>query len=155
MESYFEINEELGMIAYATPVVMQGSCMACHGDPANSLSGDGKDPMGFAMEGWAPGDRRGAYILTAPISKIEEQVAGIEEATIKWALALILLTCMIVFFGVKKLNHSLTGMMNQILRALMKCRLLRRKFRMRARRSPKVLRSKRLRSRRRPLRWKK
>jgi methyl-accepting chemotaxis protein len=67
----FIVDREAGVIAFARPVVMSQSCMACHGNPSNSPSGDGKDLLGFSMEGWSPGERHGAYILSAPISEID------------------------------------------------------------------------------------
>lgn len=57
-----------GLLAYARPVIMSQSCMACHGDPATSRAGNGRDVLGFPMEGWKAGERRGAYVLTIPTS---------------------------------------------------------------------------------------
>jgi methyl-accepting chemotaxis protein len=61
-------DTESGLLAYARPVIMSQSCMACHGDPATSRTGNGRDALGFPMEGWKPGERRGAYVLTIPTS---------------------------------------------------------------------------------------
>lgn len=71
-EEFFEVNRKNGVIAYARPVILSQSCMSCHGDPSMSPTGDGKDILGFRMEGWKPGERRGIYLLTAPISEIDE-----------------------------------------------------------------------------------
>lgn len=116
MEEYFVIDEESGLIAYATPVVMEQSCLVCHGDPANSPTGDGKDVMGFAMENWRAGEHHGAYILTAPIEKIDKQVEGIRVASFKWAPFMIVIVTAFVYFGVSKLNGVLAGVTNQILK---------------------------------------
>jgi methyl-accepting chemotaxis protein len=43
------------------PVRLQASCLSCHGDPANSPTGDGKDVLGFPMENaesWATSKAR-------------------------------------------------------------------------------------------------
>jgi methyl-accepting chemotaxis protein len=44
-------------LVYMRAIKLDASCMMCHGDPATSPSGDGKDMLGFAMENWKPGDR--------------------------------------------------------------------------------------------------
>ncbi|MCH8524012.1 MAG: methyl-accepting chemotaxis protein [Balneolales bacterium] len=67
---YFSVDESMGQIIYARAVVLTQDCLACHGNPANSPTGDGKDMLGFTMEGWSAGDVRGAFILRAPISEI-------------------------------------------------------------------------------------
>jgi chromosome segregation ATPase len=75
-----------GLIAYARPVIMSKSCMACHGNPANSSTGDGRDVLGFQMENWKPGDRQGAYVLTVPVSYMDTPIReGMIEA-VTWAL---------------------------------------------------------------------
>ena len=82
----FVMDHKAGLIAYARPVVMSQSCMACHGSPANSVTGDGKDILGFQMENWKPGERRGAYILTVPMSELDGPVReGMIEA-VTWSL---------------------------------------------------------------------
>jgi len=54
-------------LVLARPVRLQASCLACHGDPAKSLTGDSKDPLGFPMENLHLGDIKGAFVLKANI----------------------------------------------------------------------------------------
>lgn len=79
-------DRQAGVFAYARPVIMSESCMACHGNPANSRTGNGKDVLGFQMEGWKAGDRQGAYILTVPLSDVygptERMMLEVTEWTI-------------------------------------------------------------------------
>lgn len=63
-DSYEMVDRDLGKVIYAKPVIITESCLGCHGDPATSPTGDGKDILGYRMEGWAEGDIVGAYILT-------------------------------------------------------------------------------------------
>jgi methyl-accepting chemotaxis protein len=96
----FVVDREAGVVAYARPVIMSQSCMACHGNPAKSITGDGKDVLGFQMEGWSPGERRGAYVLTAPISEVDapRQEAMVEALTyaVPSALAILALSVGVV-----------------------------------------------------------
>ena len=42
--------------------ILDKRCMACHGDPKNSPSGDGKDALGFPMENMKLEDIKGAKV---------------------------------------------------------------------------------------------
>lgn len=44
---YFFEDREHDELVLARPVRLEASCLACHGDPAKSLTGDGKDVLGF------------------------------------------------------------------------------------------------------------
>ncbi len=89
----FIVDRESGVVAYARPVIMSQSCMACHGSPSKSPTGDGKDLLGFQMENWSPGERRGAYVLSAPISEIDapRRESMIEALTYSIPSALVIL----------------------------------------------------------------
>ena len=67
---FFEYDKVNDRIVYARPVKLTSDCLACHGDRSLSATGDGKDVLGFPMEGWRTGDVRGAFILTSGTEKI-------------------------------------------------------------------------------------
>ncbi len=52
---------------YIYPLYIEHRCLKCHGDPARSPTGDGKDITGFQMEGYKLGELRGAISLIFPI----------------------------------------------------------------------------------------
>ncbi len=52
---------------YIYPLYIEERCLKCHGDPANSPTGDDKDLTGFEMENYKPGELRGAISLAFPI----------------------------------------------------------------------------------------
>jgi methyl-accepting chemotaxis protein len=62
--------------------------MMCHGKPGNEhdLEKDGKDPLGFAMEGWSAGDTHGAYHVVMPLETVDSNVAGFIGAGLAWTL---------------------------------------------------------------------
>jgi methyl-accepting chemotaxis protein len=76
------INPESNTYTYMRAIRLDESCMICHGDPAeydardDNGAYDGKDILGFAMEGWKPGDMHGAYEIEMPLSVVDAQVAG-------------------------------------------------------------------------------
>jgi methyl-accepting chemotaxis protein len=65
---YFSYDREHQQLILARPVRLAASCLDCHGDPAKSPTGDGRDFLGFPMEGMKLGDLRGAFILRAPMT---------------------------------------------------------------------------------------
>ena len=64
---YFLHDREKAEIVFARPVRLAESCLGCHGDPANSPTGDGKDLLGFPMENMKAGDIKGAFVLKAKL----------------------------------------------------------------------------------------
>ncbi len=70
------INEETNSLLYLRLIKLDDSCMMCHGDPATSPNGDGKDLLGFQMENWKPGDMHGAFAVSMPLDPVDAQVAG-------------------------------------------------------------------------------
>lgn len=113
-QEYFREDRNLGLIVYAQPVVMQRSCLACHGDPATSASGDGKDVLGYAMENWRAGERHGAYILTAPVARVDEPVlAGVTKASLFVLPAAFLLVIGVLVF-IKGIKQQLDGVMHDL-----------------------------------------
>ncbi len=112
--SAFVIDKGMGLAGYVRPVRMSSSCMLCHGHPATSRSGDGKDILGFPMEGWKPGEVRGAYILTVPLSEIDKPVREGVLRALLWSLpagGLILLISMGIVLRInRRLQHTTVAM---------------------------------------------
>jgi methyl-accepting chemotaxis protein len=76
------INPETNTLHYMRAIELDATCMSCHGDPAKYDSKDekgnfdGKDLLGFAMEGWKPGYMHGAYELAMPLATMDQHVAS-------------------------------------------------------------------------------
>lgn len=65
---YFSENKDTGELVLARPIRFSRSCLTCHGSPESSPTKDGRDLLGFEMEGAKVGDLKGAFVLTAPMS---------------------------------------------------------------------------------------
>ncbi|MGP1309229.1 MAG: methyl-accepting chemotaxis protein [Phycisphaerales bacterium] len=72
------VNTQTNALHYMRAIELDQSCMMCHGKPGNEFDadGDGKDPLGFAMEGWKVGDTHGAYEIVIPLQTLDQKVAG-------------------------------------------------------------------------------
>ncbi|MDX2115358.1 MAG: methyl-accepting chemotaxis protein [Planctomycetota bacterium] len=81
-DSLGRINREENSLHYMRAIKLDESCMMCHGDPerydVRNEKGefDGKDALGFTMEGWEPGDMHGAYELVMPLTVVDNQVSS-------------------------------------------------------------------------------
>jgi methyl-accepting chemotaxis protein len=67
-KSYFLDDKKNNRLIMATPIRLSSSCLICHGNPANSPSGNGLDLIGFKMENMKENDIKGAFVLIADMS---------------------------------------------------------------------------------------
>lgn len=67
---YIRVDEAANLIVYARPIKLSQDCLACHGDPATSPTGDGKDILGFPMENWHTGEVHGAFVLKSSLDHV-------------------------------------------------------------------------------------
>ncbi|MBL9193829.1 MAG: DUF3365 domain-containing protein [Opitutaceae bacterium] len=65
---YFVQDSKENKLVLARPVYLEQSCLSCHGNPANSPTKDGLDPLGFPMEGLTQGEIKGIFVLEAPMT---------------------------------------------------------------------------------------
>jgi methyl-accepting chemotaxis protein len=81
---YFSIDEKANNLVLARPIRLTADCLSCHGDPANSPTKDGKDVLGFRMENWREGEVHGAFVLRAPLAKVDAVARAGLLKTIFW-----------------------------------------------------------------------
>jgi len=81
---FFEIDKASGVMTYARPIRLTEDCLACHGDPKNSPTGDGKDILGFQMENWRAGEVHGAFILKAKMDAVDAVIRAGILSTVSW-----------------------------------------------------------------------
>jgi methyl-accepting chemotaxis protein len=72
LSEFFAVDKQKNQVIYARPVRMTADCMTCHGDPATSPTGDGKDLMGFRMEGWRAGEVHGMFVLKSDLDRVDQ-----------------------------------------------------------------------------------
>jgi methyl-accepting chemotaxis protein len=92
---FARVNEADNALHYMRAIRLDESCMMCHGVPGNQwdTDGDGKDPLGFAMESWSIGDTHGAYQVVVPLDTMDQQVAGFIGHGLMWTTPLVLGAC--------------------------------------------------------------
>ena len=98
-DEYFFENSKTNQLVLARPIRLTASCEGCHGDPATSLTHDGKDPIGFPMENLHAGDIKGAFVLTASMTKDAVVLASMEKITIVGGIVLVLVVLAFYFMN--------------------------------------------------------
>ena len=92
------INEETNTMHYMRAIILDESCMACHGDPAifdeRDADGkfDGKDALGFRYESWVPGYMHGAYEVQMPLDPLDASVTGFFAKGMTWTVPIVVIT---------------------------------------------------------------
>jgi methyl-accepting chemotaxis protein len=114
-ESAYEIDEKTNSLHYMRAIRLTESCMLCHGDPADSLTGDGKDPVGFTMENWEPGFMHGSYHVVMPLAPVDSQVAGFIANGLTWTAPLVLIaTGLFVFLLRMMFSKPINSLIDRI-----------------------------------------
>ena len=114
---YFEVDEQRNELVFARPISATQDCMSCHGEGKNSPTHDGKDILGFRMEGFKAGDLRGAFILRSSLANVDGLV---QEGMIRSLLWLV--PCAIVLFlaavafsrSIRKAIKNIVGMLQKV-----------------------------------------
>ncbi|MEO1237499.1 MAG: methyl-accepting chemotaxis protein, partial [Planctomycetota bacterium] len=83
------VNPDDGQLHYMRAIRLSQDCMTCHGDPASSPTGDGRDMLGFPMENWKVGDIHGAYHVEMPMAPVQAQVASFVTTGLMWTVPMI------------------------------------------------------------------
>lgn len=104
---YRLIDEKQNALRYFRPVRLGEQCLLCHGDPRTSESlwgrSDGKDVLGYPMEGKRVGDLHGAFEIIAPLNEAD---AAIMANVVKGSGLIVLVTLVVaagLFFATKYL----------------------------------------------------
>ncbi len=84
------IDEETNTLHYMRAITLSPDCLSCHGDPATSPNGDGKDILGFPMENWKAGYMHGAYHVEMPLAPVDAQVASFITSGLMWTVPMVL-----------------------------------------------------------------
>jgi len=92
-DSVYAIDKATNKLHFMRAITLQESCLMCHGDKGNKwdTDGDGKDPVGYAMEGWKVGYMHGSYHVIMPMDPVQAQVTSFVTNGLMWTLPLVIL----------------------------------------------------------------
>lgn len=105
-KEYFAVDEERNEMVYARPILFSAECMVCHGNPGPGNK-DGKDALGFRMEGWRSGEMHGAFLLRASMNEVDKHVrAGTVELAM-WLLPVAMLISFGAYLAMRRIRGPL------------------------------------------------
>ncbi|NJO92938.1 MAG: DUF3365 domain-containing protein [Chloroflexia bacterium] len=96
--NYF--NKKTNALDVMRPVYLneREGCLNCHGNPANSPYGNGKDIIGYQMENMKDGDLRGMFIISSDLAPLQKQISSSIWVIILWGLLIASIAGIIGYF---------------------------------------------------------
>ncbi|MGC4054809.1 MAG: methyl-accepting chemotaxis protein [Paludibaculum sp.] len=113
-EDYFAVDEDRDDIVYARPIRLTGDCLACHGDPSTSPTGDGKDVVGFSMEGWKEGQIHGVFILHSSTAPLNAEVRAGMFMALAWVIPVAALVGFLIYYLLRGLSERLSHVSREL-----------------------------------------
>jgi len=107
-QEFFKHDKANNKLILVRPVKIAKSCLSCHGEPATSASGDGKDILGFNMENLKLGDTIGAFVLKAPFTNDAVIRNTMRSMTLVTLILLVIIVTGFYFFSKYYVNKPLT-----------------------------------------------
>jgi len=105
LAEHYVVNEATNSIHYFRPVKLTETCMACHGDPANSMelwgNDKGLDPTGTTMENWKVGSIHGFFEIIQPLDVADAQLAGSIKMAVMVVVVGLVVMAFIFFFVIR------------------------------------------------------
>ncbi len=91
MKQIVETDEDFVRVYRPISLSENQGCLNCHGDPVNSVLGNGKDILGFKMENWKDGYLHGVFGVIMKKDELKEasMAAIINISTVSFVLILI------------------------------------------------------------------
>jgi methyl-accepting chemotaxis protein len=108
-DEFFQVDDAEGKITYARAIRLTGDCMSCHGEPSRSPTGDGKDIVGFRMEGWREGERHGAFLLRSGKAHIDKVVRAAMWQAAAWLIPVALGVGFLSLVIMRRISRPLAG----------------------------------------------
>ncbi len=91
-EMIHRVDPATNQLHFMRAIRLTSDCLSCHGTPGgpDDPDKDGKDVLGFTMEGWKTGDMHGAYEVAMPLAPVEAEVRGFVLQGLMWTVPLAL-----------------------------------------------------------------
>ncbi|MGD9692908.1 MAG: methyl-accepting chemotaxis protein [Phycisphaerales bacterium] len=100
-------------------IKLDATCMMCHGKPGNEwdTDKDGKDVLGFAMEGWDVGYMHGAYEVRNKLDEMDAHVASFFKQGMMFTVPLLIVSVLGFMWMTRK---TLTGPLSRCVEVVSK-----------------------------------
>jgi methyl-accepting chemotaxis protein len=113
---YFVEDSKSSRLILARPVRLRGTCLQCHGDPSSSPAHNGRDVLGFAMDGMREGDIKGAFVLKAPMKHDAVVFASMEKISLVGLTVLAVIILVFYFLNRRLIVQPLQAVAEELSR---------------------------------------
>lgn len=96
-----EITEDQVIVYRPVRLAESQGCLTCHGDPAKSPWGNGKDILGIQMENWKDGRLHGVFAVLSSKAEIKAAATTGTYTIVGWSLFLTIFACALGFMLLK------------------------------------------------------
>ncbi len=110
---YFAVDSAKNEMVYARPIKLGTDCLECHGTPT-AANKDGKDMVGFRMEGWHQGELHGAFVLHATLDHIDQEVHAGMAKSFLWLTPIGILLGVSAFLVMRPVGRALKSTVNAL-----------------------------------------
>lgn len=96
-------DRSINSLRYMRPIILDESCMLCHGNVDDYPEGNGYDPLGFEMENWEVGEQHGAFQIIADLTPVDTSIRMMLNRMLFLVAGIILIMILIIYLMVKRL----------------------------------------------------
>lgn len=103
LEEYVTNDRSINSLRFMRPIILDESCMLCHGNVEDYPPGNGYDPLGFKMENWEAGEQHGAFQIIADLTPVDQSIRNMLNRMLILLAAIILIVILLIAYMVKRL----------------------------------------------------
>lgn len=111
---FFEVDSKANEAIYARPIRLTQDCLVCHGDPSTSQTANGKDMLGFPMEGWRVGDKHGAFVLRSSLAGVDRLARKSILRTLAWVGPMACMVGLLIYVVLSRVSSRLRDMVHEL-----------------------------------------
>lgn len=97
------VDKSANALRYMRAIVLKKECMICHGTVSDYPAGNGYDPLGIKMEGWAEGQQRGGFEIITDLGEMQKSVSKTLWESLIVGTIMIAIIIMLIYWIVKTL----------------------------------------------------
>ncbi len=119
LNEFYELDKENNCVRYYRPVELTETCMACHGNPANSEklwgNSNGLDPTGAKMENWNVGEVHGVFQVIQSLNKADHEIAVTMTKTIVYVICSLIAISLLYYLIINiTINKPITSAISNL-----------------------------------------
>lgn len=111
---YYTADNDSVRVYRAGRLWEKNGCFTCHGDPATSPWGNGKDVLGYQMENWRDGKLHAIFELKSPMTEVRAAQSLATRNIIIWSALITLALLIFVYFLLKKEFSALLNLAQRL-----------------------------------------